>query len=249
VIKYGFSEQADICGEIIELNQSQSRVSIYRYDLNLESRVRERVLLGTVTLNIPGAHNILNALAATALCLEFEIPFATIATALESFKGVERRFEFKGIFNGAEIFDDYGHHPTEIKNTLLVAQKRRQKKLHVVFQPHRFTRTEKLWQEFVNLFISSQNKSVGELYKVDTLYLTDIYPASEDPIPNITSERLAREIRDCAQGTSVYYFPTYAQITKELHDTVQEGDLVLTIGAGKVNQIAEVLVAMSKQTK
>ena len=239
VVKYGLSDMADIQGEIIETNKDQSIFNVYKTVHDLAQDRKEKLLLGRAILNIPGVHNVLNSLAATALCLEFEIPFETIASALECFKGVERRFEFKGTFNGADIFDDYGHHPTEIYNTLLVAQQKKQKKLHVVFQPHRFTRTQKLWDDFVNLFAQQKD------YTIDALYITDIYPASEEPIPDVTSERLVQAIKDKNNKFNVVYFPTYAQITKALHDTVQAGDLVITIGAGKVNQIAEVLAEMT----
>ena len=111
--------------------------------------------MGRITLGVPGMHNVLNSLAAIGMCLEFDVPFAVIAQALETFKGVERRFEFKGQFDGVDVFDDYGHHPTEIKTTLLVAQQRKRNRLHVVFQPHRFTRTEKLWDDFVQVFCTS----------------------------------------------------------------------------------------------
>jgi UDP-N-acetylmuramate--alanine ligase len=241
VIKYGTTDQADIIGEIIEIGKIQSIFDIFRMIPVIGQGTKEKKLLGRVTLNIPGKHNVLNSLAATALCLEFDIPFSTIASALETFKGVERRFEFKGIYKGAEIFDDYGHHPTEIRNTLIMAQNRKQKNLHVIFQPHRFTRTEKLWDNFVNLFLDNS------LYSIETLYITDIYPASEEPIPNITSERLVQEIKNKNNNLKIFYFPTYGQIAKELQNIIEKDDLVLTIGAGKVNQIAETLVSLETQ--
>jgi UDP-N-acetylmuramate--alanine ligase len=198
--------------------------------------------LGHITLNVPGRHNVLNALAAIGLCLEFDVPFATIAQALENFKGVERRFEFKGTFNGAEIFDDYGHHPTELKTTLLVAQKRAKNGLHIVFQPHRFTRTQKLWDEFIEVF--AQHDSLG--YRIDTLYVTDIYPASEAPIEGITSQNLVQAIKAINPALDVRYLSSYASIAQDVVGVLRDHDLLLTIGAGKVNQVAETLVSMSK---
>jgi UDP-N-acetylmuramate--alanine ligase len=186
-----------------------------------------------------GKHNVLNSLAATAMCSEFDIPFATIAAALESFRGVERRFEFKGTFKGADLFDDYGHHPTEIKNTLIVAHKRKTNRLHVIFQPHRFTRTQKCWNDFVEVL-----SSLHAHYNIDSLYLTEIYPASEQPIPGITSENLVAAIKEKNPRLKVVCMSTYEQITAAIQPDIEAGDLVLTIGAGKVNKIAEALASI-----
>ena len=186
-----------------------------------------------MTMAMPGEHNVLNALAAIALALELDVKFAVIKAALESFKGVERRFEFKGLYHGADIFDDYGHHPTEIQKTLLIAKKRARKRLHVVFQPHRYTRTEKLWNEFVQTFAYAD---------IDTLYLTDIYPASEQSIPDITSQRLTRDIKEKNPGLKIHYYATYDQIVDHVRTTLADGDLFITIGAGKANCIGKILV-------
>ena len=238
VVKYGLSEMADLMGRVVELGTTYSIVDVYENKLVNSSNSREPMLIGRVKVNIPGIHNVLNSLAAIAVCLDVEVPFETIAKALESFTGVERRFELKGTFRGAEIFDDYGHHPTEIKHTLVVAQRRTQKNLHVIFQPHRFTRTEKLWHEFVDLFAHADG-----LYKIETLFITDIYPASEQPIPGITSERLVADIKALRPDLKIFYRPTYTEITEEIKDMLAEGDMLLTIGAGKVNQVGEALVA------
>ncbi len=236
-IRYGLSEDADIMGDIIELGVSSSIFDVYTMTQIPGSHQKEKTLLGRILLSVPGRHNVLNALAAIGLSLEFDVPFITIAHALETFKGVERRFEFKGICNGAEVFDDYGHHPTEIKTTLLVANKRKQKQLHVVFQPHRFTRTQKLWDDFVAIFANTNNP-----YSISTLYITDIYPASETPIPGITAAHLVEAIRQANPQINVTYIPTYEQITSQARTVINAGDLLLTIGAGKVNQVAEALV-------
>jgi UDP-N-acetylmuramate--alanine ligase len=228
-------------GKIIELGRTQSIVDVFRNTVSLETGSRETQLLGRIVLNIPGAHNVLNSLATIAVALELDVTWAVIAASLANFKGIERRFEFKGTFKGTEIFDDYGHHPTEIKNTLMVAQKRTQKKLHVIFQPHRFTRTEKLWNDFVDLFAASQN-----LYHIDTLYITDIYPASEKPIPNITTPHLIEAIKAKNPHVKIFYAQSYAEITQDIQKFLAEGDLLLTVGAGKVNQVAEALVALEK---
>ncbi len=237
-IKYGFSTSADIIGEIVELNKTSSKFNIYLNNKNIyknffKQNSPDKILLGQVDVNLAGKHNVLNSLAAIALCLELEVPFEKIKSALKTFKGVERRFEFKGNFKGTEIFDDYGHHPTEIKNTLLVAKKRTNKNLHVIFQPHRFSRTQKLWSEFVNVFTQD--------FQIKTLYITDIYPASEAPIENITSKRLAKEIQEKNKLMNVIYMPDYNSIIKDIQNKLEKEDLLLTMGAGKVNLIAEEL--------
>jgi len=241
VVKYGLSESADIMGKIVDLGKAQSVFDVFRNKVSLETDSRETQLLGRIVVNIPGAHNVLNSLATIAVALELEVAWETIALSLANFKGIERRFEFKGTFQGTEIFDDYGHHPTEIKNTLMVAQKRTNKKLHVVFQPHRFTRTEKLWGDFVDLFAASQN-----LYHIDTLYITDIYPASEKPIANITTPHLIEAIKAKNPHLKVFYAQSYNDITQDIQKFLADGDLLLTVGAGKVNQVAEALVALKK---
>ena len=235
-VKYGLSTKADIIGDIVELTKAQSIFDVYERKMEEGEAVRK---LGRVTLNMPGEHNVLNALAAISLLLEFDVSFEKIAAALENFNGVERRFEFKGTFKGTEIFDDYGHHPTEIKNTLCLAQRRKQKKLHVIFQPHRYSRTEKLWDDFVAVF-TQQNKG----YRVDSLYVTDIYPASELPIPGITSQHLIEAIKIKNPDLKAYHIKSYDKAVESIQNDLQEGDLLITIGAGKVNKIGEQLVSM-----
>lgn len=225
-VKYGLSTKADIMGNIIELLPSQSIFDLYAAG----------VLLGRVTLNIPGEHNVLNALAAIAVCLELDVPFNYIAQALSSFHGVERRFEFKGTYRGTEIFDDYGHHPVEIKKTLVVAQRRKKNKLHVLFQPHRFTRTEKLWDDFVDVFAADHG------YDIASLFITEIWPASETPIPNITGKRLADAIKLKNPNVNITFCTTYDEITTLVKPLLDEGDMLLTVGAGKINIVGETLL-------
>ncbi len=232
-VKYGFSTKADVIGDIVELTKTQGIFKVYATD----AVTKQKTLLGQVTLNIPGEHNVQNALAAIAVCLELEVPFELIKQALSTIRGIERRFEFKGNFNDAEVFDDYGHHPTEIRKTFAVAKNCKSKKLRVVFQPHRFTRTEKLWDDFVELFAKSD-----ELFDVDELFITDIYPASEPPIPNITSERLVEAIKIKNPHLKIYYQPSHEVITEHFKQALAPGDLLLTVGAGRAYQIGEVLV-------
>ena len=238
-IKYGLDELADIIGKVIKLEKTYSIFDVFIKNKIINGIVKEKkIKLGQIKLNMPGQHNILNALAAIALSLEFEIPFKKIQNALKNFKGIERRFEFKGTFNDAEIFDDYGHHPTEIKNTLLIAQKRKQNKLHVIFQPHRFTRTQKLWDDFINIFAHQNNN-----YKIDSLYLTDIYPANEKAIEGITTQNLIKAIKKINPTIKIFYGSTYNSIQKAVEKKLNKGDLLLTVGAGKANIIGENLVS------
>lgn len=225
-VKYGLSTKADVMGNIVELLPSQSIFDVYH----------SGVLQGQVMLNIPGEYNVLNALAAIAVCRELEVPFATIAQALASFGGVERRFEFKGVYRGTEIFDDYGHHPVEIKKTLVVAQRRTKNKLHVLFQPHRFTRTEKLWDDFVDIFAAYHG------YEIASLFLTEIWPASEAPIPNITGKRLAEAIKLKKPDLNIIFCSSYDEIASLVKPMLHDGDLLLTVGAGKINIVGETLL-------
>ncbi len=233
-IKYGLEdnrELADIYATNITLQADHSTFTIFS-KADPQSEFKE---LGMVTLAMPGRHNILNSLAATTVALELGVSFDTIATALATFKGVDRRFSFKGTFNGAELFDDYGHHPNEIYNTLLVAKRRAQKKLTVVFQPHRFTRTHKLWDSFIDLFAKSD---------LNHLIITDIHAAHEQPIDGITAEKLAMAIKERNPACLVSYVPldpSFSQISAKLVPLVAAGDLVLLQGAGKINKLAEKL--------
>ena len=154
---------------------------------------------------------------------------------LKTFKGIERRFGYKGMFQGAEVFDDYGHHPIEIYNTLLVAKHRAKNKLIVVFQPHRYTRTDKLWNQFIQILKDSP---------IDHLIVTDIYPASEAPILNVTSQNLVQAIQEQHPTFAITYAPyesDFETIKQSLKPVAHENDLVLLLGAGKVNKLADYL--------
>lgn len=225
-IKYGLnSHLADISAQNISIEEDHSKFDVFLKKTNL----------GTLQINMPGRHNIYNALAAMAVALDLDIDFKIIKKAFQSFKGIERRFSFQGTFQGAKLFDDYGHHPTEIYNTLLVARKKAHKKLIVVFQPQRFTRTEKLWQEFINLFAYSP---------IDHLIITDIYPANELPIESVTSKNLVEALKSKQPACNVSYVPyenTLESIKTVIKSVTSEDDLLLTLGAGKVNKLSEIL--------
>ncbi len=225
-LKYGIENQADTYARDINLLPTHSTYNLFN----------KNEFLGEIHINMPGKHNVLNSLAAITLCLDLEISFETIKNSLKNFKGIDRRFSFNGIFKGAEIFDDYGHHPIEILNTLHVARKRAKEKLHVVFQPHRFTRTHKLWNQFLEIFLNT---------KIDNLIITDIYPASEAPIENITSENFVKALKEINPDYPVTYVPLdkeFANIIKEINNIANENDLLLLQGAGKINLIATKLM-------
>ncbi|MBM3893458.1 UDP-N-acetylmuramate--L-alanine ligase [Candidatus Dependentiae bacterium] len=237
-LRYGLSDDADLQACNVLLHEMSSTFDVYRNTFKKGDLEQSKELLGTISLSIPGIHNVRNALAAIGIALEFEVSFEAIAHALAHFKGVERRFEFKGTCRGSDIFDDYGHHPTEIRTVLRVAQKRAKNDLHVVFQPHRFSRTEKLWDDFVDVFA----RSLAE-YDIKTLLITDIYPASEAPIAGITAEKLAAAIKVANPALHVQFVADFYQLAQDVRAVLRDGDLVLTLGAGKLNQLADILAA------
>jgi UDP-N-acetylmuramate--alanine ligase len=225
IIKYGLDPLADLHGKQINLHPDYSQFQVF-------SKTEQ---LGTIRFNMPGRHNVLNALGAIAFARQLDIPFGIIAQALETFKGVDRRFSFRGIFQGAELFDDYGHHPEEIRNTLLVARKRAKRKLIIVFQPHRYSRTQKLWEQFIAMFLASD---------IDHLIITDIYPASEDPIVGISSQNFIQALTQKNPHFTTQYVPLdkdFSRIKQQVSKITQQEDLVLLQGAGKINKLAELL--------
>jgi UDP-N-acetylmuramate--alanine ligase len=217
LIKYGIEhwKDADIYAQDIDLGANSSTITVYKKGI--------KAALGTMVINMPGKHNVLNALAATGLALELGISFDIIAQALASFNGVERRFTYRGTFRHAEVFDDYGHHPQEIHATLAVAKKRAKGRLTVVFQPHRFTRTDRLWDNFVNTFLKNP---------VDCLVITDIYPASEQQIPGVTAENLVKAIKLQNPHLNVIYKEPSC-LEQLLKTITRPDDLILCLGAGK----------------
>ena len=177
--------------------------------------------LGEIVLHVPGLYNIRNALGAAAVALHLGIDFPVIQEALSVFEGARRRFEIIGEAGKVLIVDEYAHHPTDIKATLEAARQSG-RRIICLFQPHRFTRTNFLWQEFVEAFDAA-----------DLLILTDIYAAGENPITGVTSGRLAEEVKERGLR-SVYYFKEPDAAVGYLQGFVQEGDMVLTMGAGDI---------------
>jgi UDP-N-acetylmuramate--alanine ligase len=213
-LTYGMTSQADVTGRIVESSDGGSRFEVTWHGKPIgEARIR-----------MPGEHNVLNALAAITVGLELEIPFSTIASALHEFLGVARRFEIRAVERDVVFVDDYGHHPTEIMATLRAAKRNYARRLVVVFQPHRYSRTHHLMGEFGRAF-----------FDADVLYLADIYAASErlSDYPDVSSETLARTIREHGHK-NVHYAGDKEQLTDQVASSIQSGDLVLTLGAGDV---------------
>ncbi|EGO62571.1 UDP-N-acetylmuramate--L-alanine ligase [Acetonema longum DSM 6540] len=220
VISYGLDYPADVTATNIT-----SRGATTRFDV-----IFQGANLGTVELQVPGRHNVLNSLAAIAVGLHLGLAFQSIAAGLLLFKGAKRRFQTKGRVDGVWIVDDYAHHPTEITTTLLAARDTDPKRLICIFQPHRYTRTQLLRAEFGRAF-----------YPADVLVLTDIYAASEDPIPGISGETLKDEVESQTKQR-VTYIADKNKIARYLAEIVESGDLVMTMGAGNVYQIGEELL-------
>jgi UDP-N-acetylmuramate--alanine ligase len=186
--------------------------------------------LGEFTLHVPGTHNVLNATAAIAVGMVLDIPPAQIRDALDGFRGVDRRFQLKGVAAGVSVIDDYGHHPTEIRATLAASRQCGFRRVHVIFQPHRFTRTRDLMEEFATAF--------GD---ADTLCLLDIYPASEKAIEGITTETLAGRIVGAGKK-GVSKADTFADAVSQVVGIAQPGDMILTLGAGSVSQLGPMIL-------
>jgi len=186
--------------------------------------------LADFALHVPGTHNILNATAAIAAGIGLDIPVDTIRGALENFRGVDRRFQLKGKVADISVIDDYGHHPTEIRATLAAARQCGFRRIHVIFQPHRYTRTKQLMEEFTTAF---QN--------ADTLRILDIYAASEQPIEGITGEALAARIQEVS-GQNVRYGTSFAEVAEAVSAEAEAGDLILTLGAGSISQLGPAIL-------
>jgi UDP-N-acetylmuramate--alanine ligase len=186
--------------------------------------------LGEFRLHVPGLHNVLNATAAIAVGIGLDVPVAHIREALEHFRGVDRRFQLRGEARGVAVIDDYGHHPTEIKATLAAARQCGYRKIHVIFQPHRYTRTRDLMDEFTTAFDDA-----------DSLFVLDIYPASEQPIEGITGEVLAQRIA-VKSGRSVAYVSSFEEAVSAVASASHPGDMILTLGAGSVSQLGPMVL-------
>ena len=223
VYTYGESADADF-----RLEMLPGRPDCHaRFEVNAKG-----LLLGPFTLHVPGRHNVLNATAAVSVGVQLGISMEEIAQGLATFRGVDRRFQVKGIVCGVTVVDDYGHHPTELRATLQAAKDCKYRRIHVVFQPHRYTRTRDLMTEFAEAF--------GD---ADTVEVLDIYAASEEPIAGVTGKVLAGEIARASDGGKrVEYAASVGEAVARLVEVAEPGDVVMTLGAGSVSGIAPVLV-------
>jgi UDP-N-acetylmuramate--alanine ligase len=228
VITYGLSSAGDsappqIAGRDLVLEAFGSRSTVWQRAPSDPSAHR----LGDLRLRVPGRHNLLNALGAVAVGLEVGVPFERLASALEEFQGAERRFQVRGEVAGVLVVDDYGHHPTEIAAVIAAARAGIDRRLVVVFQPHRYTRTQQLMPEFGRA-----------LSGADEIVLTEIYAAGETPIPGVTGETLADEVRS-ASRRPVHFVPALDDVPRVVASLARPGDLVVTLGAGSIGGIVE----------
>ncbi|HEX5432642.1 MAG TPA: UDP-N-acetylmuramate--L-alanine ligase [Candidatus Angelobacter sp.] len=193
--------------------------------------------LGDFHLQVPGQHNILNATAAVAVGIGLDIDVEKIREGLETFAGVDRRFQLKGRVGGVSVIDDYGHHPTEIRATLAAARQCRFDRVHVVFQPHRYTRTRDLLEQFGTAFADA-----------DSLLVLDIYAASEPPIPGVTGERVAEAVRSLGSKDALYV-SSFEEAAHSVAALAEPGDMILTLGAGNISQLGPQVLEQLKIRK
>jgi len=220
-VTYGFNPGANFKATNIKLLNGSTRYSCYYNDK----------LLGEIVLNLLGKHNIINSLAVVAVALELGLTFGVIAEAIAQFQGVGRRLEKIGETNGIIVVDDYGHHPTEIRATL-DALKQLGKRVIVVFQPHRYTRTQYLYDEFGQAFTMA-----------DELFLTEIYPAGEEPIEGVSSNLIQKSVKK-HEGRDVVVIPHLDQVPDYICSIVKEGDVIVTLGAGDIYKVGHTILSM-----
>jgi UDP-N-acetylmuramate--alanine ligase len=221
VYTYGESADADFRLQVLEKDSESHSL----FEVNYKGLV-----LGKFRLHVPGRHNVLNATAAVAVGVQLGVAPDQIAVGLESFRGVDRRFQIKGVVRGVTVVDDYGHHPTEIVATLKAARECGYGRVHVLFQPHRYTRTRDLMGEFA-----------GAFHDADRVEVLDIYAASEEPIAGVDAKALVKEIR-AAGGNGVEYAASVAEAVATLVREAKAGDVILTLGAGSVSQAGAALL-------
>lgn len=217
---YGLTTQADFRAKEISFDGLLTRFRV----------IREQEEIGELRLRMPGLHNVYNALATVATAFELDIPFHVVQDALVHFAGIQRRFQIKGERRGILVVDDYGHHPMEIQATLRAARTGWSRRIVAVFQPHRFTRTQALFQDFLTAF-----------YDADVLILTEIYPAGEDRIEGVEAKALFEGVREYGHK-DVTFIADKGEIVSHLLKVIEPGDLVITMGAGDIWQVADELV-------
>ena len=219
MLTYGFDPEAELRAENVTVTGFETNFDVFHKDSPL----------GSVKLNVPGRHNAQNALGAIAIGMELGMSFEDVTKGLAEFRGIDRRLQIKGEGSGVVVIDDYAHHPREIEVTISAVKESHKGRVVVIFQPHRYSRTQLLFDEFV-----------GVLKEADMLYIMDIYPAGEDPIDGITSERLYESIREEGQNNITYLHGDNMVTT--VVDNLGPDDLVLTLGAGNVWAFGEKIV-------
>ncbi len=219
-LTYGIREDSDFRISNLRCGASKQTAALSRFQVSYREKD-----LGEFELRVPGAHNVANATAAIAVGIGLDMPVDEIRGALASFNGVDRRFQLIGSADGVTVIDDYGHHPTEIRATLAAARQCGFEKVHVIFQPHRYTRTQLLLDEFATAFRDA-----------DSVLVLDIYPASEPPIPGITGELLANRITEDG-GQEALYVSSFAEAATLASEVAKSGDMILTLGAGSISQL------------
>ncbi len=227
-ITYGLDERLDLVAKNIRIEGFKSKFEV----------ILRGMSLGLFEVQLPGVHNVYNSLAAIGAAQELELDMNCVREALKEFSGIQRRFEFKGEVSGIKIFDDYGHHPTEIMATLKAAKEamiqRGEGGLVVLFQPHRYTRTRDLLSDFFRAFVDA-----------DKVVLMDIYPAGEKPLDRINSEVVFKGIKDT--GKDIVYIKDRAETLSYLTGELKEGDILLTLGAGDVWKVGEEFLKIKYQ--
>jgi UDP-N-acetylmuramate--alanine ligase len=213
---YGFQPHADLRAELVDADASGST-----FDLMVKGDPVDRIRLA-----VAGRHNVLNALGAAAACMDLGIDMQTIVEGLGRFRGVSRRFEYRGRFGGADLVDDYAHHPAEIEATLSAARFGPWKRVVAVFQPHLYSRTQVLWREFGRALATA-----------DLIVVTDVYGAREQPIPGVTGKLIVDSVCESVPGRPVAYLPRLNDAARYLRDVLRPEDLVLSLGAGDITTL------------
>lgn len=231
VVTYGMSDAADVTATDVVLGPMRVTATVKRRARRSADAAKTLATLGQLELNVPGHHNLLNALAAVAVGLELGLPFERIAPGLNEFRGAERRFDVRGEPRGILVVDDYGHHPTEIA-AVLAAARALDRRIVIAFQPHRFSRTQALFDAFG-----------PSMAGADTVVLTDIYAAGEDAIPGVTLDALAARVRSQIVAP-VEVVPRLADVAPALARLARPGDVVITLGAGSIASVPEQLLAL-----
>ena len=215
-VTYGFTSQADFQATDVVIGDGSSRFSVQK----------GQEYLGPIHMQIPGRHNVLNALAATAASLEAGIPFAVVQQALNDFQGVQRRFSIRGLVAGVTVVDDYAHHPAEIRATLAAARESYGRRIVAIWQPHRYSRTAELREDFMRAFNDCS-----------MVLVMDVYAAGEQPIDGVDAPSLVRELKHHGHK-GAHYTPDGPAVMKLVRSSTRKGDVVITLGAGDVTRLS-----------